>query len=367
MTAYPRTLVTLLCAGLLLAGCSASPPPVNAPRPVVVESPQPLQGPGGLLAFPGTVHARTEADLSFRVPGKIAARRVDLGARVKPGQVLATLDPQDAKLNLEAARAALAAAEADAWLAQEEEKRYRELRARGHVGQSAVDQRIGTTRLAQARLEQARSQLDLARNQSQYTELRADVHGVVTQVIGEPGNVVAAGQPVLRIAADGEREVRITVPEGSVQALRESQAFVEMINHPGKRYAARVRDVSPQAARATRTHEARVVLAEPDAKVQLGATATVVLVSAADARTFRLPSAALGAINQDRAVVWAITQAEGGARVRPRAVQVLQYLQDSVVVSGDLKPDDRLVTAGVHLLVDQMPVRPIERSAKAAL
>lgn len=354
---------------LLLAACSAAPPPTPAPRPVVVEAPQPMRGPGGLEAYPGTVHARVEADLSFRIPGKIAARKVDLGTRVTPGMVLATLDPQDARLNLEAAQAAVAAAEADFWLSSEEEKRYTDLKERGHVGQSMLDQRINANRLAKARLEQARSQLDLARNQSQYTQLKSDVNGVVTQVIGEPGNVVAAGQPVLRVAADGEREVRISVPEGRVEALREApQLAVEIYTQPGKRYAAKVRDISPQADRATRTSEARVTVLDPDAKVLLGATATVVLVEASNGKTFRLPSTAVSTQDKNQSVVWLLVESEDGAvSVSPRPVKVLQVLQDSVVVSGELKQTDRLVSAGVHLLVAGMAVQPIERSAKASL
>ena len=354
---------------LLSAGCSRETPPVNAPRPVVVEAPQTLNGPAGVEAYPGTVHARVEADLSFRVPGKIASRKVDLGARVKPGMVLATLDPQDARLNLDAAQAAVAAAEADFWLSSEEEKRYRDLSARGHVGQSMLDQRINASRLAKARLEQARSQLELAGNQSRYTQLTADVDGVVTQVIGEPGNVVAAGQPVLRIAADGEREVRIAIPEGRVSALREAtQLAVEIFTQPGKRYAAQVRDISPQADRATRTNEARVTVLNADESVQLGTTATVMLVEASNGKTFRLPATAIGTLDKDKAVVWALVQAKDGATsVTPRPVQVLQYLQDSVVVSGELALSDRLVTAGVHRLMPGMAVQPIERSNKAAL
>lgn len=361
--------VASVLAGVLLSACNGGAPPPKPAQPVVVESPQPLQGPGAAEAFPGTVHARVEADLSFRVPGKIASRKVDLGTRIEPGMVLAVLDPQDARLNLDAARAALAAAEADLWLAQEEEKRYRDLKERGHIGQSALDLRVNTTRLAQARVEQARSQLDLARNQSRYTELKADVAGVVTQVIGEPGNVVAAGQPVLRVAADGEREVRIAVPEGRVQALRDApQLVVEIFNQPGKPYAAKLRDLSPQADRATRTHEARITLSEPDEQVQLGATATVIALSAADGKTFRLPATALGALEDQAAVVWTLVDAEdGGTQVEPRPVQVLQYLDNAAIVSGELALDDRLVSAGVHRLTPGMRVRPIDRAAKAAL
>lgn len=362
-------LLTALLATGLVAGCSRAPAPVNAPRPVVVEAPQPLGGPAGVESFPGSVHARIEADLSFRVPGKIAQRRVDAGARVQRGTVLAVLDPQDAQLNLDAARAAMQAAEADLWLAQEEERRYRDLKERGHVGQSAVDLRINTSKLAQAKLEQARSQLNLAQNQSRYTQLTADAPGVVTQILAEPGNVVAAGQPVVRFAGDGEREVRIDVPEGRVETFgKAAPIFIEMFSQPGKRYAGRVREINPQANATTRTHEARVTVLEPDAAVQLGATATVFLADAGDGKTFRLPATALGALDAQRAAVWTVVASENGtSTVKPVPVQVLQYLDGAVIVAGALTPKDRLVTAGVHLLVEGMAVQPVDRSAKAAI
>lgn len=362
-------LLGLACGAL--AGCTAKETPVHAPRPVVVEAPQPLGGGSGAVeAYPGSVHARIEADLSFRVPGKIAARKVDLGARVTRGTVLATLDPQDARLNLDAANAALKAAEADAWLAAEEERRYRDLKERGHVGQSAVDQRINTSKLTQARLDQARSQLNLAQNQSRYTQLTADRAGVVTQVMAEPGNVVSAGQPVVRVAEDGEREVRIDVPEGRLDTIAKAQKIaVEIYSQPGKRYAARVREINPQADPATRTHQARVTVLEPDAAVQLGVTATVLTVEVGDGKTFRLPASALGALPGGKAVVWTLTSAaaQSATTVKPVPVQVVQYLDGAVIVAGALTPDDRLVTAGVNRLVEGMAVRPINRAAKAAL
>ena len=357
-----------------LAGCADADPPAHAPRPVVVEAPQALGGNGAVEQYPGSVHARTEADLSFRVPGKIAERKVDTGQKVTPGMVLAVLDPQDARLNLEAASAALKAAEADAWLATEEERRYRDLKARGHVGQSAVDQRTNANKLAQARLEQARSQLELAQNQSRYTRLTADRAGVVTQVMAEPGNVVSAGQPVVRVAEDGEREVRIAVPEGRLDTIAKSQNIaVEIYSRPGKRYAARVREVNPQADPATRTHQARVTVLEPDDAVQLGVTASVLTVDASEANTFRLPATALGALPGGKPVVWTVTSAAAkdeqppAERVKPVPVQVIQYLDGAVIVAGALTAQDRLVTAGVHRLVDGMTVRPIDRAAKAAL
>lgn len=363
-----RFAILLVVAGCT-AGCSRDVAPVNAARPVVVESPQALGGPGGVEAYPGSIHARIEADLSFRVPGKITQRKVDLGARVARGTVLAVLDPEDAQLNLDASRAALKAAEADAWLAQEEERRYTDLKARGHVGQSAVDSRVNSSKLAQAKLSQARSQLNLAQNQSSYTRLTADSAGVITHVFAGPGHVVSTGQPVVRFAADGEREVHIDVPEGRMDALGKSaQIGVEIYSQPGKRYVGRLREINPQADPATRTHDARVTVIDADAAVQLGATATVMTFDAGDGKSFRLPASALGSIDKEKAAVWTVVTDENGTNtVKPVPVQVLQYLDGVVVVAGAITPKDRLVTAGVHRLVEGMAVQPIDRAARAAL
>ena len=357
-----------LLATLAMAGCSAPPPPVSGPRPVVVEAPRPLLGAGAGEVLPGAIHARVEADLSFRVAGKVAARKVDMGAHVERGTVLAILDPVDARLNLANARSGVAAAEADLSLARAELQRYQDLRARNFVGQSQLDQRVNLTRLAEARLSQAKSQYDLAANQSRYTHLTADAAGVVSQIMVEPGNVVTAGQPVLRFAADGEREVYVSVPEGRVNVLRQSSAImIEVLNNPGRHYRGRVRDIDPQADTATRTHLARVTVVDADEHVQLGATATVMLISKATANSFRLPAAALGSIAADTPAVWRIRTGKKGATVEAVPVAVLRYLDGEVLISGPLRSTDRLVTAGVHRLSAGMAVQAIERTAKAAL
>ena len=363
-----------VCPGLALAlsmtlsACSAPPPPVSGPRPVVVEAPRPLLGPADGEALPGAIHARVEADLSFRVAGKVAARKVDMGAHVERGTLLAVLDPVDARLNLAAARSTVAAAEADVSLARAEEQRYRDLRSRNFVGQSQLDQRINLTRLAEARLNQAQSQYDLAANQSNYTHLTADAAGVVTQIMAEPGNVVSAGQPVLRFAADGEREVYVNVPEGRIDALRQADNIaIELLSNPDHHYRGRVRDIDPQADTATRTHLARVTVVDADEHVQLGATATVLLSAAAQAHSFRLPATALGSIEGNRPAVWRVRSAGGGATVEAVPVEVLRYLDGEVLISGPLSEQDRLVSAGVHRLSIGMAVQAIPRADKAAL
>lgn len=334
----------------------------------MVESPQPLAQ-SMTDAYAGAVRARVEADLAFRVPGKIASRAVDVGMHVQRGAVLAVLDPEDARLNLAAAKAALAAAEADLWIAQNEQKRSLELQARGFISQSAVDKQKSTTMLARARLDQARAALDLARNQAQYTELKTDTAGVVTAVMAEVGNVVSAGQPVVRVAADGGREVLIQVPEGRAPALRAAKRIsVVLYTDETRRYVGKIREINPRADAETRTQEVRVSIIAADAKVQLGATATVYVAGSGDNDSFRVPATALGNSDTQQAVVWRVeTASDGALSAQPVPVAVREYLDDAVIVAGALHASDRLISAGVHLLVPGMAVAPVDRSAKVAL
>jgi len=361
----PLALVFIGCA---LVACTEPTVPVSRPRPVVVEAPQPLTGLLDADVFPGSVHAQSEVDLSFRVAGQIIERRVDMGARVTPGMVLAVLDPQDAQLNVTAARAAVVAAEADLTLAQSEEQRYRDLRARGFVGQSQLDFRLNSTRLALAKLAQAQAELNLAANQSRYNELVAEHPGVITRIMAEPGSVVAPGQAVLRFAADGAREIHIAVPEGRLDAVRAAPRLeIELFNLPGHRFRGRVRDIDPQADRVTRTHLARVTVVDADERVQLGATASVLVPAANAESSFRVPATALGTLPDKQPAVWRVVGDGAAQTVEPITVEVLRYYDGSVAVRGPLSTADRLVSAGVHRLVVGMAVQAITRSAPAAL
>jgi len=349
-----------LIAALALAACehAAESPPVV--RPAVVEHPQPL-GEGDEDVFPGSVRARVEADLAFRVPGKISARKADLGSAVRAGQVLATLDPEDSQLNVEAARTAVVSAEADASLAHSELKRNQDLLAKGFVSQSVIDARENAAKLADARLNEARARLALVENQSRYTQLKADRDGVITQVLGEAGQVVAAGQPVFRLAAQGAREVAINVPEGQVDRVAHADDLsLTLWEQPKKRYHGSVREVSPQADPATRTHEVRITLTDADAAVRLGMTASVFVNAKAAGNTFKLPLSAVGDAKQPTAV-WRVEN----DKVKRVPVEIVRYLEDSIVVRGALSSEDKIVAAGVHLLVEGQIVRAVPRTRAA--
>jgi len=358
----------LLAVVLALVACGSPDAPATRPRTVVVETPNAVTAETAALVLAGSIHSHTEADLSFRVSGKMAERPVDMGTHVDAGAVLALLDPADARLNLGAARAALNAAEADLTLARAEEQRYRDLFALQFVGQSELDRRINVTRAAEARKEQAAAEFDLARNQSVYTRLVADTAGVVTQIYAEPGSNVTAGQPILRFAADGGREAWFAVPEGQLASFRNAKRLkVALLEAAGKRYDATLRDIDPQADSITRTHRARVTLRDVDQGVQPGATATVIVLHDAEVHSFRLPATALGSTQQGKASVWRVRTTADGEAVEPVEVIVLMQRDDSVTVNGPLAAQDRIVTAGVHLLRSGMPVHAVRRSEKAAL
>lgn len=367
---FGTTAAALLALGAALAGCSKEPAPVAAARPVAVIAPTPLQGAAVGEAYPGSVRARVESPLSFRVAGKITERRVDIGAPVKKGQVLAVLDPVDARLNVEASRAAVSAAEADAKLAESEYRRHVDLAERGFVSKSLLDQRSNQLDLAKSRLEQQRSQLAVVRNQAGYTSLVADADGIVTDIQADAGQVVSAGQPVFGFARNGELEVRISVPEGpAVDVLRKSPALrIALWALPGKTYDGVVREIASAADGRTRTHEARITIQNPDADVKLGMTANVQVGSTPGPASWRLPLTAVGEAG-GKPAIWRVSGGDGdtAATAQPLEIKVLQYLNDSAIVTGDIKPGDRVISAGVQLLVPGMAVKAIDRAAPVAL
>ncbi|TXI88693.1 MAG: efflux RND transporter periplasmic adaptor subunit [Cupriavidus sp.] len=357
----PRVARRLSLSSVLLMGalaaCSKAPEPAAQVHPVVVEHAQALTSDAGEI-FPGAVHAREEADLSFRIAGKIHARNVDAGAEVKAGQVLATLDPQDNKLNTDASRAAVNAAQADVKLAQADLKRYQELLDKGFVSKSMIEQKQNTLDLAVARLDQAKSNYSVVDNQMGYTTLRATKSGLITAVLAESGQVVAAGQPVFRFAADNTREVVISVPEGRVDALRSAARLgVSLWANPGKMYEGKVRSINLQADPSTRTHEARISIIGSDDAVQLGMTATVYMGARIDASLFQVPLSALAQVD-NKPVVWTVGS---DGKVHKIAVTVQRYVENFAVVSGALNPGMPLVSAGVQLLVEGQPVKAVER------
>lgn len=348
----------LLVMAAALAACSKPEVAAEAPRPVLTQT----IVPGAAAArdvYSGEIRARYEADVGFRVGGKLVARLVDAGARVRKGQVLARLDPADAHLAAQSAAAQLAAAESDLTLAQSERDRHADLLARRFISQSAFDAKENALNAARARLAQARSQAALSANQANYTTLMADGDGVIVSVAAEPGQVLAAGQPVVRLAYAGEKEVVLNAPEGQLARFGVGQAVaIALWSDPSTAFAGRIREIAGGADPVTRTYTVRVTALNPPPQVQLGMTANVAFTSSADPSLVLLPLAALTKQGEQPAV-WVVEPAT--SRVKLRAVTVGQYREDGVTVTAGLHPGDVVVTAGVHKLRPDQVVRLAER------
>ncbi|AYH45346.1 efflux RND transporter periplasmic adaptor subunit [Azoarcus sp. DN11] len=357
-----KTKLAGILLAALLAGCSGPPSAEKPLRAVLVRSVAGGSGPE-LRVYTGEVRARHEADIGFRIGGKLIERNVDVGAIVRPGTVLARLDPQDVKLAEQAAAAQVSAAEADVALARVEFERVQNLHARNFVSASALDGRRTTLQAAEARLRQARAQRATAGNQAAYAALTVAHEGVVTAAPAEVGQVVAAGQPVLRVARPEQREVLIHVPESRVAELRAGvPAAVRAWANPARMYAATVREIAPAADAATRSYAVRVAVADADDALPLGATANVAFTAAAAGQAV-LPLTAVTRVD-GRATVWTV---DGASRLVPVEVQTGEFREDGVVVLGGLPADARVVLTGVHRLVAGESVRAVDETAAVAL
>lgn len=341
-----KTVLPLACAALLLAGCSRPAPPEEPVRAVKVMT-------VGISAFAsnheyaGDVRAQVESRLGFRVGGKLIKRQAELGQHVKAGQVLAQLDPQDYRLAAEAARAQVAAAATNRNLAAADFRRYQALKDQNFISGAELERREASLKAAQAQLEQAQSQSAVQGNQTSYAVLTADVSGVVTAIDAEPGQVVAAGAPVLRIAADGVRDVVFSVPEDKVAGIKVGapvsiRVWAQDTELPGK-----VREVAASSDPVTRTYPIKVSI---DAKEPppLGATVYVTLDAGgvAGVPVIKLPTSALRREGQATAV-WVLDPAS--MTVRSQVIQVATADGNEVVVAG-LQPGMLVVSAGVHVL-----------------
>lgn len=353
-----RSLLAALAALFLLSACGNGVETPDPVRPVLAVT----VAPGALPTrevYSGEVRARVESDLAFRVGGKLAARLVDAGARVRKGQPLARLDPEDARLGAQAARAQLASAESDLALAKAELERATDLLARRFISQSAWDARQAAHAAAAARVEQARSQAAISANQAGYTTLAADADGVVVSVAAEPGQVLAAGQPVLRLAHDGEKEIVVSVPEGQVARLRPGQDVVAFLwAEPGSRFPGRVREIAGGADAVTRTFAVRVSVPQAPPAARVGMSATVALAAGRDEGLVLLPLAALVRDGQG-AFVWVVDPKT--SRVARRDVRVGEFREDGATILSGLAAGDVVVSAGVHKLRAGEPVRLLGR------
>ena len=346
--------VLLLAAGLSLAACgpkTAVPDPV---RPVITQRVVPGAA-ASRDVYSGEIRARYETDLGFRVGGKLVSRAVDAGARVTRGQVLARLDPEDAKLAVQGSSAQLASAESDFALAKSELDRNADLLAKKFISQSAFDVKQNAFNASRARVEQARSQSAITSNQASYTTLVADADGVVVSVAAEPGQVVTAGQLVLRLARSGEKEVVINAPESQLARFKVGQDVgIALWADANNLFPGRIREIAGGADPVTRTYAVRVSALKAPPQAQLGMTANVVFNPGADGSLVLLPLSALARGGAD-AAVWIVDPKT--SQVKLRKVAIGQFREDGVTITSGLAGGDIVVTAGVHKLRADQVVR----------
>ncbi len=349
--------LTALSALLLLAGCEANTAPATntVERPVQVQQVAFAQA-GQAREFVGVVRARHETDLGFRVAGKVIARTVNVGDRVRAGDVVARLDAEDLRLQVESAEAEFAAATSAQAQAAADLERSTALRARGFASNADYDRKKMTNDETAGRLERARRSLELARNQLGYAELKAYADGVITAAPVEPGQVVAVGQAVVRLAHQGEKEAVVALPESWLAEVRDAQASVKLWSDPNRVFTARLRELSPQADPATRTYAARFTIDGADDTVAFGMTATVVLARSANQQVAKLPLSAV--LNRGTGPSVYVVEKTGTLELRP--VTLASFNEDTAFVTEGLRPGDKVVTLGVQKLEAGLKVRTVD-------
>jgi membrane fusion protein, multidrug efflux system len=359
--------VMTVAATALLTACS-KPAPVTEPiRAVKVLT----VGASGLQAgyeYAGEVRSRVESRLGFRVAGKIVKRQAEVGQRVKAGQILAQLDPQDYKLAADSARAALAAATTNRDLAAADFKRFQSLKEQNFISGAELERRETTLKAAEAQVAQAQAQLANSGNQVGYANLVADVSGIVTAVDAEVGQVVSAGSPVVRIAQDGPRDVVFSVPEDrlalvAVGAVAKAKRW-SADGVAGDELSGRIRELAASADPLTRTYQAKLSL---DASLNLPLGSTVYVFpnnQLAGVQAIKLPTSALMQSAQGASQVWLLDKAT--MTVKATNVQVATADGNEAVIASGLKAGDVVVSAGVHVLSPNLKVSIYQEKGNVA-
>lgn len=353
----PGTRVARLAAfallGLLAACKPAAEPEPEPVRPVRVTTVESQEG-GETVSLTGQVEAREEVNLSFRIGGRMIERSVNVGDRVRAGQVVARLESDTPRNALRSARAELTAVRARLVEAQNNFERHRSLLDRGFITRAMFDQAEQAYRTARAQVDSVQAQVNIAETQLGYANLISDSSGTVTARRAEPGEVVAAGQPIVQLAREGGRDAVFDVPARVIQtAPADVEVVVTLSSDPKVRATGRVREVAPQADPVTRTFKVRVGLNDPPAAMRLGSTVTGSIQLGAGPG-IQIPASALTAANQ-RPAVWVLDPATN--TVSLRNIEVLHYDLARVAVAEGLQPGDIVVTAGVQTLRPGQQVR----------
>lgn len=315
--------------------------------------------------YAAEVRARVESRLGFRVGGKLVQRLAEPGQRVAAGQLLAQVDAQDFQLAAQAAQAQVSAAQSQRDLAAAEFKRFEALKVQNFISGAELERREASLKAADAALNQAKAQAQAQGNQTGYARLTASHAGVITAVEAEVGQVVSAGQPVVRLAHDGPRDAVFAVSESAIMAIRLGQSMQATVLSTGQMVQGTVREMAASADPVTRTYAVKLALAPGvGGALPLGATLNVRApgLSSAVASAIKLPTSALRQEGQGTAV-WVLDEAS--MTVNSQAVQLGPVDGNEVVVSSGLKPGQKVVSAGVHVLSPGQKVTIYNATGKA--
>ena len=337
----------VLVAMMGLAACSP-PPATEEPLRSVKVIQVGATTLGSPAEYAGEVKARIETRLGFRIGGKLVARHVELGQRVKAGQLLAEIDAQDYRLTVDAARAQINAAITNRDLAAADFKRYKEVRDKEFISSAELERRETSLKAAQSQVDQAQAQLSAQTNQVAYSKLLADKAGVVTGIDAEAGQVVSAGMPVLRLAQDGPRDVLFAVPEDKVAGLQRGQGVQVKFWGSEEMHKASVYEIAASADPITRTFGVRVAL-NAAVTAPLGSTVTVSIESnpSLSVQKIKLPTSALRQ-EGGKTMVWVLDMAT--MTVKSQEIQVTTADGNEAVVNSGLQAGQQVVVAGVHVL-----------------
>jgi RND family efflux transporter MFP subunit len=339
---------------LVLSGCSEEKAETKEiVRPVKVVEIAAIDT-SRMLSYSGTVRARTEMTLGFRVNGKITGRLVDIGQRVKSGDLLARIDPSDYELALTSAKANLDATERQVETTELARLRAEQLFAKNVSPKSQLEQATLSYNQAVAARDSARSALDQAKNQVSYTDLKSDQNGIVTAVSADIGQVVGSGTPVISVAVDGAKEVLVAIPETDIAQFRPGKTVtVGFWSDAALMLQGKVREVAGSAEPQSRTFAVRISLPN-DPNVLLGMTAGVLAAAADTGQLVSIPLSAL-AKKDDQPIVWTVDRTAETVHSRP--VKVADFTGDGVRIAEGLKPGDIVVTAGTQFMTEGLKVK----------
>ncbi len=357
MNFYKNTGLILLC--LVVSGClkeKTPEPKVEPPVAVYTMKVEPVHK-VEQYRYAGEISPRKESALAFRIGGKVLSRAVDVGDKVKRGAEIARLDPRDIRLETDSVNAQVQAAQADHDLAKADLARYKELLDKNFISKAEFERRSNTVAVTTANKNGLKSKLQATHNQVIYTVLKADTDGVVTAVAVQPGEVVNAGQAIVRIARTDEVEAVISVPENRLSEVNQAKEVeITLWSNPDKKYIGQVREVSPIADPGTRTYQVRITILQPDKYVSLGMTASVTLVGDSLRQIF-VPVSALYH-EQDKVAVWVVDPKTLVVSLLPIIVSTFE--RDLVAVSSGLNGGEYVVTKGVHKLHTGQKVRLLD-------